>query len=227
MGGTTAHTSRQVGHVAAGFFPFSATDGRVPQSQRLKVYDEHITMLLAIGKAYRCFCPPEDQPQQITRDMAESHQQSHQKHGRKSECLGTCREISDQESEDRALNGERFAVRFKTRRPPQEPIRWHDLVYGARESGKTLQPDIVIRKSDGFPSYHFANVVDDRLMGITHVIRGAVRIYLCRPRKADNEVTADLGGQRNGLTLQICTQKSTRLLTGNRHNLPMRVFSWT
>lgn len=90
---------------------------------------------------------------------------------------GTCRSIAPDVSDDRANKGEKFAVRFKS---SEKPIMIHDIVYN-RFQKKDAEEDFIIMKRDGFPTYHFANVVDDHLMKITHVIRGAVSVFSLLP----------------------------------------------
>lgn len=82
----------------------------------------------------------------------------------------TCSHIPAKESAQRAANGEDYCIRFKS--DTGAPLV-QDLVYGTYKSPVPLD-DFIIIKRDGFPTYHFANVVDDHLMKITHVIRGAV-----------------------------------------------------
>lgn len=134
--------------------------GPYRQSERLKLYDERADQLLEEGKAYRCFCSPEDLEQQ--KHLAHAR-------GEPTHYPGTCRTISQRDSDSRAANGEPFAVRFKS---ADAPMVIRDMVYG-RYQKADREEDFIIRKRDGFPTYHFANVVDDRLMKITHVIRGA------------------------------------------------------
>ena len=82
---------------------------------------------------------------------------------------GTCSHISPDESAQRAADGESHCIRFKSEHAPTV-VR--DLVYGLyKKPGK--EDDFIIIKRDGYPTYHFANVVDDHLMEITHVVRGA------------------------------------------------------
>lgn len=81
----------------------------------------------------------------------------------------TCTHLSPEESASRAANGEPHVVRFKS---PDQPLV-EDLVYGNYIRPEPMD-DFIIIKQDGFPTYHFANVVDDHLMEITHVVRGAV-----------------------------------------------------
>jgi glutamyl-tRNA synthetase len=78
--------------------------------------------------------------------------------------------MSPEESDDRAHRGEKFAIRFRS---GPEPTVFQDIVYNRYQKGHP-EDDFIIIKRDGFPTYHFANVVDDRHMKITHVVRGAV-----------------------------------------------------
>ncbi|KAK4217890.1 glutamyl-tRNA synthetase [Rhypophila decipiens] len=134
--------------------------GPYRQSERLHIYDQHADQLIREGKAYRCFCSPE---------ALEHHKQAAHARGEPTHYPGTCRSVSQQESDARAANGESFAVRFKS---GDKPMVIQDMVYGRYQKNER-EEDFIIRKRDGFPTYHFANVVDDRLMKITHVIRGA------------------------------------------------------
>ena len=93
---------------------------------------------------------------------------------------GKCSHIPPAESERRAAAGEPHCVRFKSMSTPTVT----DLVYGKFNPPKGAgKEDFIIMKRDGFPTYHFANVVDDHLMEITHVIRGAVSISPCSPSR--------------------------------------------
>ena len=86
-----------------------------------------------------------------------------------------CRSVSKEESNARAADGVPFAIRFKFNRGI---VKFSDIVFG--ENTQTAdEGDFVIMKSDGFPTYHFANVVDDKKMKISHVIRGAEWIPSC------------------------------------------------
>ncbi|KAL2156279.1 hypothetical protein VTH82DRAFT_1024 [Thermothelomyces myriococcoides] len=134
--------------------------GPYRQSERLSLYKEHADKLVREGKAYRCFCSPEA--------LEEQKKRAHEA-GEPTLYPGTCRELSLEESDDRAHKGEPYAIRFKS---AEEPITIQDLVYG-RFKKNEAEDDYVILKRDGFPTYHFANVVDDRHMKITHVVRGA------------------------------------------------------
>lgn len=143
----------------------------MPQSERKALYHEHIQSLLASKNAYRCFCSPE---------RIDGLNRSRQERGLPLGYDRRCTEISDEESSERAHQGHSHVIRFRA--PDQYP-RYEDFVYGrtgqGKDAGRKLhidQPvydDPVLMKSDGYPTYHFANVVDDHLMKITHVIRGS------------------------------------------------------
>ena len=125
------------------------------------------------GHAYRCFCSPENLNELARR---------RNKLGLPSDYDRTCEGISREESDDRASRGDSFAIRLRV---PSEPLEYIDLVYGfvgkrrqqnvkAQNLGEALYDDPILLKSDGLPTYHLANVVDDHHMSITHVVRAAV-----------------------------------------------------
>lgn len=93
--------------------------------------------------------------------------------GKSSHYPGTCLGISTEESEERAAQGETYAVRFRSIKPPEPTRVIKDIVFRQYQK-KEYEDDFIIRKRDGFPTYHFANVIDDKAMEITHVLRGAV-----------------------------------------------------
>ncbi|KAK7541590.1 glutamyl-tRNA synthetase-like protein [Phyllosticta citricarpa] len=142
--------------------------GPYKQSQRTALYRQHADKLLDSGHAYRCFCTP-----QRLSELAEHRA----KLGLPTDYDRTCANVPKEESDDRASQGEKHVVRLRVpdRYPP-----FFDLVYGS--VGKGLKPatnpkddaydDPILLKSDGLPTYHLANVVDDHHMKITHVIRG-------------------------------------------------------
>lgn len=128
------------------------------QSERLEIYRQHVDRLIAEGHAYRCFCDRERLQRIRSRQGAGTGYDRH------------CRQIQAEESEKRAAAGEDFVVRVKI--PLEGECRFNDLLRGEIRKEWALVDDQVILKSDGFPTYHLAVVVDDHLMGITHVIRG-------------------------------------------------------
>ncbi len=131
------------------------------QSERTRIYQEHAAQLLESGHAYRCFCTRE----RLDRMRAENRD--------KKTFPGYdryCRAVPPDESARRVEEGETFVVRMKV--PDTGECVMHDLLRGEIRKEWDLIDDQVLLKSDGFPTYHLANVVDDHLMGISHVIRG-------------------------------------------------------
>jgi glutamyl-tRNA synthetase len=131
------------------------------QSERLGIYREHVEELLKKGHAYRCFC---------TRDRLETMRAEHVSSKVFPGYDRLCRAIPAEEAEKRARAGESHVVRMKV--PVEGECVFQDLLRGEIRKDWASVDDQVILKSDGFPTYHLANVVDDRLMGISHVIRG-------------------------------------------------------
>ncbi|OTB08484.1 hypothetical protein M426DRAFT_184681 [Hypoxylon sp. CI-4A] len=134
--------------------------GPYKQSERLDKYNKYADQLLNEGRAYRCFCTPKDLDQMRSISIQE---------GTPTVYNGTCSHLSPDVASRRAANGEEHCVRFKSNH--HHPVV-NDLVYG-RYTKPDPEDDFIIIKRDGYPTYHFANVVDDHLMEITHVIRGA------------------------------------------------------
>ncbi|KAJ4987666.1 glutamyl-tRNA synthetase [Stagonosporopsis vannaccii] len=142
--------------------------GPYKQSERSAIYHEHAHQLLESGHAYRCFCSTER-----LNALAEHRH----KLGLATDYDRTCASIPKEESDDRAHRHEPHVVRLKV--PDQYPA-YKDLIYGTFRPLKrrghvteTSYEDPILLKSDGLPTYHLANVVDDHLMKITHVIRGS------------------------------------------------------
>jgi glutamyl-tRNA synthetase len=124
------------------------------QSQRVDLHRESVTKLLNQGKAYWCHCRPED---------IEEKRQAALKNGGKPRYDGHCRDLGL----GPAPGG---VIRFKS--PPAKIISWPDLIKGPIEVNSEELDDLVLIKSDGFPTYNLAVVVDDITMGITHIVRG-------------------------------------------------------
>jgi glutamyl-tRNA synthetase len=132
------------------------------QSERTALYQQYAEVLLSKGQAYRCFCSP-GRLDQIRREREEAHS-SEAGYDRR------CRDISPDETARRAAAGEAHTIRLKI--PLGETTRFRDCLLGDMEwKNNDINPDPVLLKSDGFPTYHLANVVDDHLMGISHVLR--------------------------------------------------------
>jgi glutamyl-tRNA synthetase len=131
------------------------------QSERAELYRQHAGRLLESGKAYRCYCSP----QRLERIKEEQRLA-----GRPIGYDRHCRELSPEEGRERESEGSRPVVRLKV--PLEGTTVFEDRLLGRIETAnRDISPDPVLLKSDGFPTYHLANVVDDRLMGITHILR--------------------------------------------------------
>jgi glutamyl-tRNA synthetase len=131
------------------------------QTERLDVYTKYCNRLVERGHAYRCFCTPERLEQVSKERQKQKLLPGYDRH---------CRRIDPEVSEKRAKNGERHTVRFKV--PLDGEIHMHDAIRGSITFQNVNLQDTVLLKSDGFPTYHLANVVDDYLMEISHVLRG-------------------------------------------------------
>ncbi|MGE5543140.1 MAG: glutamate--tRNA ligase [Bacillota bacterium] len=130
------------------------------QSQRRDLYRKYAGQLLEGGHAYRCYCTPDELAQRREEDR---------KQGRAPRYDGRCRDLTDADRARLEAEGRRPALRLKV--PDSGVTTVNDLVHGKVEFENALIGDFVIMKSDGFPTYNFACVVDDALMGINHVIR--------------------------------------------------------
>ncbi|MDQ2847924.1 MAG: glutamate--tRNA ligase [Actinomycetota bacterium] len=129
------------------------------QSKRLDTYRPYIEQLLADGHAYYCWCTPERLTQ-----MREAQQKAKRPTGYDRLCYGKTRE------ERATLPGFSQTPVVRMLVPDDPPIRFTDVIRG--EVNAPVPDDQVILKADGFPTYHLAVVIDDHLMGITHVVRG-------------------------------------------------------
>jgi glutamyl-tRNA synthetase len=132
--------------------------GPYRQSERLSVYREHAARLLASGRAYRCFCTPER-----LAELRKAQKGAATGYDRK------CRALAPAEAARRAAAGEPHTLRLAV--PPEGVTRFTDGLRGQIEIENRNVDDQVLLKTDGFPTYHMGVVVDDRLMGVTHVIR--------------------------------------------------------
>jgi glutamyl-tRNA synthetase len=135
--------------------------GPYVQSKRLHLYQDHAQQLIDGGNAYRCYCTPE------RLDEVRKEQQARKEPPRYDRA---CRNLADDERADRDSRGLASVVRFKT--PLDGETAAADLLRGVVSFRNDTLDDFVILKSDGFPTYHLASIVDDHLMEITHVIRG-------------------------------------------------------
>jgi len=135
--------------------------GPYRQSERLDLYRSFAGELIRSGQAYYCFCAAED---------LEAERQAALAAGRPPQYSGRCRGIPPAEAAARVAAGEAAVVRFRV--PEGREVAFEDLVRGTVRFGTDVIGDPVLLRSDGRPAYNFAVVVDDALMGITHVVRG-------------------------------------------------------
>ena len=136
--------------------------GPYRQSERLDIYAQYIKFLLEEGNAYRCFCK--------SKRLEKLRKEQRQK-GNTPRYDGFCRNLSKSEAIRRADSGEDYVIRMKIPEVPEIMVL-DDLIRGAVSIETSQSEDQVIVKSDGFPTYHLAVVIDDYLMKISHVVRG-------------------------------------------------------
>ncbi|HPL93086.1 MAG TPA: glutamate--tRNA ligase [bacterium] len=135
--------------------------GPYTQSQRKEIYQKYIQELLANGKAYYCFCSAERLEELRTMQQNHNLPPKYDKH---------CVNLSPEEVQAKIAAGEKYVIRLKVEE--NRTIEFTDLIRGPIAINSNDIDDQVLIKSDGLPTYHFANIVDDHLMGSTHVIRG-------------------------------------------------------
>jgi glutamyl-tRNA synthetase len=142
--------------------------GPYRQSERKDLYKQYADLLIASGNAYYAFDTPES---------LDFHRKQHEEQGKtfiynwhNREKLDTSLVISKEETDKRIASGEDYVIRFKT--PVDETLHLQDIIRGDIKFETNLLDDKVLFKSDGMPTYHLANIVDDHLMETSHVIRG-------------------------------------------------------
>ena len=135
------------------------------QSQRKDIYQCYAKSLIEKGLAYPCFCTAEELD--VIRERQEKLKIVPGYYGE----FATCRKMSESQMIERIKKGDPFIIRLKSQGSMSRKIRFKDMIRGIIEFPENVQ-DIVIIKSDGLPTYHFAHAVDDHLMRTTHVIRG-------------------------------------------------------
>ena len=137
--------------------------GPYAQTERLEIYRKAAHTLLTEGKAYPCFCTPEK--------LAADKKAAEERHDPFQGYQRTCRNIDPKEAQARIEAGEPYTIRIKVPLDRGDVIV-HDAVHGNVTFNARELDDFIIFRSDGTPTYNFATVVDDALMGITHIIRG-------------------------------------------------------
>ena len=136
--------------------------GPYVQSERMRagIYGKYAQELIDKGKAYRCFCTPE-RLSTLTTVVDGKEISVYDKH---------CLHLSEEEIERNLAEGKPYVIRQNN--PTEGTTTFHDELYGDVTVDNKELDDMILIKSDGYPTYNFANVVDDHLMGITHVVRG-------------------------------------------------------
>jgi glutamyl-tRNA synthetase len=130
------------------------------QSQRLKLYHEAARRLISQGNAYYCYCSPERLEEMRAEQKRRKQPPGYDRR---------CRDLSEEERAKKEAEGITPVVRFKT--PLEGQTRFRDLIWGEVKFQNSTLEDLVLLKSDGYPTYNLANVVDDHEMEISHIIR--------------------------------------------------------
>jgi glutamyl-tRNA synthetase len=135
--------------------------GPYVQSERAEIYRKKAAELVEFGKAYPCFCSSERLDALREKQKADKKNIGYDRH---------CRGLSTDEAASRIEAGEKYVVRLKV--PLEGKTTFEDILLGQTgRKNKDINPDPVMLKTDGFPTYHLANVIDDHMMGITHIMR--------------------------------------------------------
>ena len=139
--------------------------GPYKQSERKEIYQAYAKYMISQGKAYPCFCTPEE-----GEELRKKQEEAKVRPGYYG-VWAKCRHLTIEEMAEKIKNGESYIIRFKSPGREDRKIKHKDVIKGNVEFPENDQ-DIVIIKADGLPTYHFAHAVDDHLMGTTLVIRG-------------------------------------------------------
>ena len=130
------------------------------QTERQGLYGKYAELLIEKGAAYRCFCDKEDSEEQEVAEGVSIHKYD-----------GRCSRLSPEEIQAKLDAGMPYVIRQKI--PQEGTTTFHDAIFGDITVENSTLDDQVLIKRDGLPTYNFANVIDDHLMGITHVVRGS------------------------------------------------------
>ena len=139
--------------------------GPYKQSERKEIYQAYAKYMIAQGKAYPCFCTPEE-----GEELRKKQEEAKVRPGYYG-VWAKCRHLTIEEMAEKVKSGENYIIRFKSPGREDRKIKHKDVIKGNVEFPENDQ-DIVIIKADGLPTYHFAHAVDDHLMGTNLVIRG-------------------------------------------------------
>ena len=136
--------------------------GPYRQTARREIYGKHAWELVEKGAAFPCFCAPERLEKVRQEQLARKENPRYD---------GTCRNLVPAEARRRIAAGEKYVIRLKM--PKEGSTTANDLIRGPITIENTALDDFILLKSDGYPTYHMAAMIDDHLMEITHVIRGS------------------------------------------------------
>lgn len=139
--------------------------GPYVQSQRAEIYRAFAKKLVSKGKAFPCFCKKTEGKEDVLQARQTKFDEDDEKE------YDPCRDLSFEEIKSHIDNGEKFAIRLKTKNDGSQRIKFFDLIKGEIEA-KANSKDFVLLKNDGIPPYAFAHAIDDTLMGSTIVVRG-------------------------------------------------------
>lgn len=139
--------------------------GPYRQSDRAEIYHTFVKSLVLQGLAYPCFCTPEDLS--VVRDKQEQQKLRTGYYGE----YATCRNLTPEQAMEKIRAGIPYVMRLRSPGDESHRIKYDDMIKGTIEIPENDQ-DIVLLKTDGIPTYHFAHAIDDHLMRTTHVIRG-------------------------------------------------------
>lgn len=138
--------------------------GPYTQSHRREIYRAFAKKLMEEGKAYPCFCTPEDLDEIRAKQENEDIKGYYGSYAK-------CRDLTDEEIIEKVNAGVPFTVRLRSTGDISRKIKFEDMIKGKIEMSENVN-DVVVLKADGIPTYHFAHAVDDHLMRTTHVVRG-------------------------------------------------------
>ncbi len=138
--------------------------GPYTQSHRRAIYRTFAKKIMEEGKAYPCFCTPEDLDEIRAKQENEDIKGYYGSYAK-------CRDLTDEEIIEKINAGVPFTVRLRSTGDIQRKIKFDDMIKGKIEMSENVN-DVVILKADGIPTYHFAHAIDDHLMHTTHVVRG-------------------------------------------------------
>ena len=150
-----------------GVMGFDTEDGKYgpyTQSHRRAIYRAFAKKLMEEGKAYPCFCTPEDLDEIRAKQENEDIKGYYGSYAK-------CRDLSDEEIIEKINAGTPYTVRLRSTGDISRKIKFEDMIKGKIEMSENVN-DVVILKADGIPTYHFAHAIDDHLMHTTHVVRG-------------------------------------------------------